>query len=135
MKVLGKKYKYYVNSVINDKFPYIEKISDKFIERAKFWNWSVTCPETGEALFIDKKVKYKNTEIRKGSEITIERWDGNGIHDTVKVEKIVDGIIICDEGIIPEWGSNFIWKGDKGKDKYYTKNHCSINWENYWMKI
>lgn len=137
MKILGNKYKSQTIKVVNPKFPHLNKLSTKAINTALEYNHKieVTCNETGEPLLIDKKIKHLNKEIKEGSKINIERWDGNGIHDVVVVKKIVDGVIICDEGIIPEWGSDFIWKGKKGQDEYYRDYHHSIRWENYWMKL
>lgn len=135
---------------INNKYIYIEKI--KKPNKVDFENESDFL--TAKAMFdfesftgglvstssVGEKVKLKTTklrlpriEIKEGSTIYIERWDGNGIPHEVKVVSVKKGksraIVKTDKGffVFSIWNSKrddieFTWtcKG-KGWEKRYKK--------------
>jgi hypothetical protein len=93
---IGNKYHYFKNTPILSKNP---TDAQKFIYKHQ-------CFLPTE--FIKKDLRVKNIRLEKirienGATIFIERWDGNGIHDEVRVLKIEEENshsikVICDQG-------------------------------------
>lgn len=80
-------------------------------------------------------VLVKNTKLEIGTEIKVERWDGNGNPVFVKIIDIKGDFIQFDKGYC-KYGNDIIWeeKSKKG-DRYWQNSHNNIDWDKYYIEI
>ncbi len=146
---------------INTKYQYFEKTKKPVLgDYNNSEEFETACIlykcEKGFGGFIDinsfsKRIKLKKTKVRRkrleiniGSTVFIDRWDGNGICDKVKVISIKAGIsrviVKTNKGVFvfSKWNSlkdniDFKWTC-KGK-KWEKKNMRWINGNNYYLNM